>query len=112
MPDTTYAESAARFARDTFDRWVEALQITSGDDDNPTAEQRAELAATRRKFLDAYAVQVRAEGLTGPERAMLTFALDLADDAIASRGDEFTDDDRTALASLRRMADAAEAGDR
>lgn len=37
------------------DRWIESLQILAGDDDNPTAEQRAEMAVVRRKMLDEYA---------------------------------------------------------
>lgn len=49
----------------------------------------------------------RAERLTEPERTFLAFALDLAADVMASRGDEFTAADEAALASLRRMADGA-----
>ena len=37
-------------------------------------------------------------------REFLTFALDLAADQMASRGDEFNDDDEAALANLRRIA--------
>lgn len=51
----------------------------------------------------------RAEGLSEPERAFLTFALGLAADVMASRGDEFTVEDEAALTSLRRMAMAAPA---
>jgi hypothetical protein len=42
-----------------------------------------------------------------PERAMLAFALDLAGVVIASRGSEFTDEDRAALESLRQLATEA-----
>lgn len=53
--------------------------------------------------------QVRAEGLTKSERAFLTFALDLTADVMASRGDEFGDEDEAALTSLRAMATPAPA---
>lgn len=43
--------------------------------------------------------------LSAAERTMLTYALDLAQDQIHSRGDEFTDDDQAAVDSLRRTAD-------
>ncbi len=46
--------------------------------------------------------------LTADERQFLTFALDLAADQIASRGDEFTDEDHAALERLRFMADEAQ----
>lgn len=46
--------------------------------------------------------------LTAAERQFLTFALDLADERMASRGDEFEDDDHAALARLRRLAAGAE----
>lgn len=49
----------------------------------------------------------RAEGLTESERTFLTFALDLAADRMASRGDEFTAEDEAALTSLRAMASPA-----
>lgn len=42
--------------------------------------------------------------LSGPVRQFLTFALDLAADEMASRGDEFGADDEAALAGLRRLA--------
>lgn len=42
--------------------------------------------------------------LTSPEREFLTFALELAADQMASRGDEFDDDDRAALTALHAMA--------
>lgn len=47
-----------------------------------------------------------AEGrmLTEAERTMLAFALNLADDEMASRSSEFTAEDRAAVDSLRRMA--------
>lgn len=38
------------------------------------------------------------------ERQFLTFALDLAADRMASRGDEFTDEDQAALDRFRRMS--------
>jgi hypothetical protein len=42
--------------------------------------------------------------LTDAERQFLTFALDLADDRMAERGDEFGDDDEAALETLRQLA--------
>ncbi|MEU8316686.1 MULTISPECIES: hypothetical protein [Actinomycetes] len=44
------------------------------------------------------------EQLTDADRQFLTFALGLAADRMASRGDEFTDEDDAALAKLRRWA--------
>ncbi|MEV2249371.1 hypothetical protein AB0I94_02240 [Streptomyces sp. NPDC050147] len=46
--------------------------------------------------------------LADSERQFLTFALDLAADQMASRGDEFDEDDEAALAKFRRMADEAQ----
>ncbi|MET8746343.1 hypothetical protein [Streptomyces sp. NPDC004728] len=42
--------------------------------------------------------------LNDAERQFLTFALDLAAAQMASRGDEFTEEDDTAMATFRRMA--------
>jgi hypothetical protein len=42
--------------------------------------------------------------LTPVERQFLTFALDLAADEMANRGDEFDDEDDAALARLRQLA--------
>ncbi|MFD8226867.1 hypothetical protein ACFV16_22145 [Streptomyces massasporeus] len=42
--------------------------------------------------------------LTNAERAMLRYALELAEDKMLSRGDEFTDADTAAVASLKRFA--------
>ena len=58
-------------------------------------------------LLDAYRAEVLREGLTVDERQFLTFALELAADQMASRGNEFDDADEAALKSLRRMADEA-----
>ena len=41
--------------------------------------------------------------LSGPERAMLRYALELVNDRIASEGDEFGDDERAAVESLRLL---------
>ncbi|MFF8840531.1 hypothetical protein [Streptomyces sp. NPDC015130] len=43
--------------------------------------------------------------LTAAERQFLTFALDLADNRMANRSDEFTTDDYEALARLRRTVE-------
>lgn len=48
--------------------------------------------------------KVLAEGLTDTERQFLTFALELAADQMAFRGDEFDDEDDAALDTLRRVA--------
>jgi hypothetical protein len=42
--------------------------------------------------------------LRGTDRQFLTYALDLATEQMASRGDEFGDDDTAALEKLRRLA--------
>jgi hypothetical protein len=47
--------------------------------------------------------------LSDTERQFLTYALDLAADQMASRGNEFEDEDRAALEKLRRMAGEAPA---
>ena len=46
----------------------------------------------------------RAAVFSQTERDMLRYALDLAQDQIHSRGDEFTDEDQAAVDSLRRLA--------
>ncbi|AZM91455.1 hypothetical protein [Streptomyces sp. W1SF4] len=43
--------------------------------------------------------------ITASERQFLAFALDLAADHMAVRGDEFTDEDDAALARLRQLAE-------
>lgn len=47
--------------------------------------------------------------LSEAERTFLAFALDLAFDQMCSRGDEFGDDDHTALATLRKLAGGEQA---
>jgi hypothetical protein len=42
--------------------------------------------------------------LTDAERAMLRYALGLAEERMFSRGDEFTDEDEAAVKSLKRLA--------
>jgi hypothetical protein len=46
--------------------------------------------------------------LTDREKAMLGFALEMAQEEIHARSLDFTDDDKAALDSLRRMADEAQ----
>lgn len=46
----------------------------------------------------------RAAVLSTTERDMLRYALDLAQEQMFSRGDEFTEDDQAAVDRLRRMA--------
>lgn len=45
--------------------------------------------------------------LSEAERGMLRFALELAEERMFSRGDEFTEDDTAALESLRRLANGS-----
>jgi NTP pyrophosphatase (non-canonical NTP hydrolase) len=51
----------------------------------------------------------RATALTDAERKILSYAIDLVADQMATRGDEFMPDDEHALAKLSRLADEAEA---
>jgi hypothetical protein len=71
------------------------------------ARQRAE---ARVAELEQQLATARVVELGNDERAMLSFALDLADDQMASRGDEFTDEDQAAVSALRCLA--AEGGER
>jgi hypothetical protein len=48
--------------------------------------------------------------LSDTDRQFLTFALELAADEMASRGDEFGDDDEAALETLRRLAASGPGG--
>ncbi|MFJ1653668.1 hypothetical protein ACIOC2_20220 [Streptomyces sp. NPDC088337] len=97
---TTRIEAAARRALDalndliahTTDPGVEAL--------GARFELGQALAGAQPSPLDRAA----ARELSTTERAMLRFALDLAQERMLSRGDEFTDDDEDAVESLRRMA--------
>lgn len=65
-------------------------------------------AAESRKVNGEYRVYACYVGvpplLDAPMRAFLTFALDLAADEMANRGDGFTADDGAALATLRKLA--------
>ncbi|MFD5386318.1 hypothetical protein ACFWMG_15480 [Streptomyces sp. NPDC127074] len=69
----------------------------------PSADD-TEAKALTEQMLDAHRAEVLAEGLSDTEKAMLRFAVELADDTVASRGDEFDSDDTDALDTLRRMA--------
>ena len=51
------------------------------------------------------AVEQPAEELTASDRQFLTFALDLADNRMANRSDEFDTEDYAALARLRQLAE-------
>ncbi|MGW0538534.1 hypothetical protein [Streptomyces sp. NPDC003032] len=55
-------------------------------------------------LIGANRAEILTKALTASERTFLAFALELAADAMASRGDEFTAEDDAALASLRRLA--------
>lgn len=43
------------------DRWIESMQILTGDADNPTPEQHEEMAAMRRRMLDTVRAAVLRE---------------------------------------------------
>lgn len=47
-------------------------------------------------------------GLTGPERGVLRYALELAEEKMRTEPDEFTDDDRAAVESLQRFVGETE----
>ncbi|MGW3164799.1 hypothetical protein ACWC9Q_18385 [Streptomyces sp. NPDC001142] len=64
--------------------------------DETTAEAQQPAAPT--------VADMQAAPLDDGERQFLTFALDLAANEMASRGDEFTDEDHAALERLRLMA--------
>lgn len=48
-------------ARETLNRWVEAMQILCGHDDNPGRTRREGYSEQRQKMLDAAYAEVRAE---------------------------------------------------
>ncbi|WP_405611255.1 hypothetical protein [Streptomyces sp. NBC_01508] len=84
---------------------LEQRIIDMGGHQAAAADLAAEIARLRAELGKA-----RATTLTEAERQFLTFALDLAGDEMASRGDEFTDEDRAALGKFRRMAAAGSGG--
>lgn len=47
----TNTENQSTVTPEVVDRWVEALQITSGESDNPTASERAAMTTTCLKML-------------------------------------------------------------
>ncbi|MFC8124683.1 hypothetical protein [Streptomyces sp. NPDC057302] len=95
-----------------------ALHQRWGDGCTVCADENSEAAkwpcATTRALRDAepdvsqYAPAEQVALLSGAERQFLAFALGLAADRMASRGDEFSSDDEAALERLRRMADEAQ----
>lgn len=64
------------------------------------------LAAEARRHDPETAVSIPPPVLSTTERDMLRYALDLAQEQMFSRGDEFTEDDQAAVDSLRRMTEA------
>ncbi|MFF9910644.1 hypothetical protein [Streptomyces sp. NPDC013457] len=83
-----------------------------GQDATPPAESRVTVYGIDINEWDRIHEQLRriedaVTPLTAAERQFLTFALELASDQMANRGDEFEDEDHAALARLRRMADEA-----
>ncbi|MEV6102655.1 hypothetical protein [Nocardia sp. NPDC051981] len=114
---TTPADDTARL-RSAAQRALESLDDLIANTTDPGVEAlgaRSELATALINTSPEAARQIL--GDQGPkglkpttarlddgERQFLSFALDLAADEMASRGDEFTDEDRAALETLRRMA--------
>lgn len=89
---------------------TETLSITIEGSDEPQSVhvQAADVPAVAAGIMSAARQQPTAAMLSVAERQFLTFALDLAADEMASRGDEFSDEDDDALASLRRLAAEAQ----
>lgn len=89
------------------DRIAEALwPLTDWDGDQLNAEAAADaVLAVLSEPTDQAAV--RATALSEPERTMLRYALDQAQEAIWSQGG-FTEEDQAAVDSLRRLADEAQ----
>lgn len=97
-------EEAVRTAGDTAygnmpfcDAIIKAVLAVADAEQASLLARIAELEAAERPAV-----------LTDSERQFLTFALDLAADQMASRGDEFDGDDEAALKTFRRMADEAQ----
>jgi hypothetical protein len=75
-------------------------------------EQRQEMAEERYAWQErgdraeerVRALEAGQAALSDTDRQFLTFALELAADEMASRGDEFGDEDEAALETLRRLA--------
>lgn len=96
--------------------------LRKAGEDRETAQQLiyAHAAMAVRQHQALYGAEASAAGrqdtqtttdeapLTAADRQFLTFALDLADERMANRSDEFEDDDHAALARLRRLAAGAE----
>lgn len=82
----TANEAAAHPARETVDRWIEALQIQAGTADNPTAAQLAEMAATRRQMLAAVHSETIAEAVEAGRSEYLAEATGDETDGAYNRG--------------------------
>ncbi|WP_432091056.1 hypothetical protein [Streptomyces sp. NRRL F-5630] len=92
LPSVTYLDTAV---------WAVEIGLTAED-----------LAALRDAVLAVLPAPAdRAAVLTDAERAMLTYALDQAQEHIWSR-EGFTDEDQVAVDSLRRLTDETPGGDR
>lgn len=65
MPDTTPDPTSVRaeVPEEISDRWIEAMQIVTGNDDNPDADGRAQLAEVRGRMLAARDAAVRAAAI-------------------------------------------------
>lgn len=86
------------------------LGCRRGDRDHDVSITQTELGRTLADAVLAVFPEPpsRAASLSDAERQFLTFALDLAADEMASRGDEFGAEDQAALDSLRRLAAGAQ----
>lgn len=87
------------------------VRLRKAGEDRDTAQQliyaHAAMVIRQHKALNgdtAVGQQPATEPLTDAERQFLTFALDLADNRMANRSDEFTAEDYEALARLRQIA--------
>lgn len=99
-PSTARVEAAAR-------RALAALDDLIANTTDPGVESlgaRFELSRALIGVQPSPLSQAAARELSKTERDTLRFALDLAQEQMFSRGDEFTDDDQAAVDSLRRMA--------
>jgi hypothetical protein len=116
-PAVSSAGPAPATDRDTLERVARRLAARDwcideeGDDDWERRGEkfRADYLEWAREVLTVLpAPDQQAAALSDRERAMLGFALEMAQEEIHARSLEFTDDDKSALDSLRRLAGEAQ----
>jgi hypothetical protein len=76
----------------------------ASDQDLEQSQADAEFIAAARTDVPALLAEVNRLSLTPHERLILRFALEMADDAIASNPTDFTDEDTAAMAKLRALS--------